>query len=435
MEPHLQADPLGQRLDPAGDRSARREAGPGLYVHVPFCARRCAYCDFDTGALSAAGVERYLAAMERECAIRAGEARGIVFDSVFFGGGTPSALSARHFRRLWSALRAHFSIRRGAEITLEANPESVGDRLLEAWSEAGVNRLSMGAQSFDPEELVALGRIHSAERPAAAFAQAREHGFTRLSLDLMFGFPGHVLRRWRATVESALELAPEHLSAYCYIPEPGTPLGDEVASGRQALPEAEEQADAYAWLTSRLEEAGYSCYETSNFCRAGGQARHNLTYWLRRPYLGLGPSAHGLFRGDRYGNLQSLPRWAAALESGRRPEAEVEPETPYSIALEVMMLGLRLADGIHREDYPEPAWREVERRYRRPFQRALETGRLEEARGGVRIPGSLRFTADDVIAWIEAEAERGVREAPRFDRHTDVFLTSVSCHSTLSPGA
>src|SRR5205814_5875221 len=158
---------------------------------------------------------------------------------------------ARHFRRVWQALASGFTIAKGAEITLEANPESVRPALLDAWAGAGVNRLSMGAQSFVPEELEALGRIHPAERPGEAFAMARAHGFRRLSLDLMFGFPGHVRGRLEHSLDRALALEPEHVSAYCYIPEPGTPLGDRVLRREAALPSADEQADEYAILTER----------------------------------------------------------------------------------------------------------------------------------------------------------------------------------------
>jgi len=396
-------------------------------VHVPFCARRCSYCDFSTGQLSAAAVERYLAAIAIEAGLRAPAAGDLAFSSVFFGGGTPSALSARHFGRLWAMLRGHFSIARDAEITLEANPESVKGPLLDAWAGAGVNRLSMGAQSFDPAELETLGRIHPAERPGEAFGLARAHGFQRLSLDLMFGFPGNSIERWSASLERALALEPEHLSAYCFIPEPGTPLGDRVGQGVASLPDPEEQAEAYALLTERLTRAGFRCYETSNFCRPGGEARHNLVYWLRRPYLALGPSAHGFVNGVRYGNHYGLQQWAAALENGTLPAGEVEEETESSIAQEVMMLGLRLAEGIQVSDYPEPTWNAVTRRYGLAVERALATGRLE-AVGGVRIPSTFRFVADEIIAWIEAEAERS-----GFDRFAHRYITSVPCHNPHSP--
>jgi oxygen-independent coproporphyrinogen-3 oxidase len=386
--------------------AARAEARLGLYVHVPFCAVRCTYCDFSSGSMSAAAVERYLRGIEIEAARRAPPAAAVAFTSVFFGGGTPSALSARHFARLWRALRSHFAIAAGAEITLEANPESVRPALLEAWAAAGVNRLSMGAQSFEPRELARLGRIHDAARPGSAFALARVHGFRRLSLDLMFGFPGHTPARFAATLERALALGPEHLSAYCFIPEAGTPLGDEVLRGAARLPDPEQQADLYASLGERLSREGFGPYETSNFCRPGAEARHNLVYWLRRDYLGLGPSAHGLWRGARYGNHYGMDRWAASLEADR-PCDTVEPESARSRADEIVMLGLRLATGLAADDQPPAVWGEVMRRYGRAFRDALATGRLEPTVGGVRIAGRHRFLADDIIAWLMAAAERG----------------------------
>jgi oxygen-independent coproporphyrinogen-3 oxidase len=334
---------------------------------------------------------------------------------------------------VWRALSASYSIAGNAEITLEANPESVRPALLDAWAEAGVNRLSMGAQSFVPEELEALGRIHPAERPAEAFALARAHGFRRLSLDLMFGFPGHTMDRWRHTVESALALDPEHLSAYCFIPEAGTPLGNAVLSGARALPSSEEQAEGYEALARWIEPAGYAVYETSNFCRANAEARHNLVYWLRRPYVGLGPSAHGLVNGARYGNHYALDRWAAALETGASCEAEREPEGVESVALEVMMLGLRLAAGLDRRDHAPRVWSAVERRYGAAFDRAVAAGRLARTPHGVRIPREHAFLADDVIAWIEARAA-GLRESGASDRAEEIVaLPSDRAHATDRP--
>ena len=414
MEPDPEPHPLNRPAPrPAAPRRRDLE-GPapgssvaarlGLYVHVPFCAVRCRYCDFSSGSLSARALERYLGGMEREASRRAPEAGGAVFTSAFFGGGTPSALSARHFARLVGTLRAHFTIAPDAEITLEANPESVRPALLDAWRAAGVNRLSFGVQSFHTDELARLGRIHDAARPGAAVALARAHGFGRLSLDLMFGFPGHSAERFAATVERALELEPEHVSAYCFIPEMGTPMGDEVLGGRVTLPDADRQADLYASLTARLARAGYGCYETSNFCRPGAEARHNLVYWLRRDYLGLGPSAHGLWRGTRYGNHYATERWAAGLEAGM-PCDEREIESAGSRADEIVMLGLRLSRGISAADHPPERWRELIGRYGTAFRSGVATGRLAATADGVRIPPRHRFVADDVIAWLMASAD------------------------------
>jgi oxygen-independent coproporphyrinogen-3 oxidase len=426
MEPHPEPDPLTGSGPPrtaaalpegpaAGSRAAARL---GLYVHVPFCAVRCRYCDFSSGSLSARALARYLEAMEREAARRAPAAAGVAFRSVFFGGGTPSALSARHFAELMALLRRHFMIHPDAEITLEANPESVRDPLLAAWRAGGVNRLSFGVQSFHADELAQLGRIHDAARPAEAVERARAHGFERLSLDLMFAFPGHTGERFAATLEQALALSPEHLSAYCFIPEAGTPMGDEVLSGRAELPDADRQADLYQQLTDRLERAGYGGYETSNFCRPGAEARHNLVYWLRRDYLALGPSAHGLWHGVRYGNHYALERWAASLEQGE-PCDTCEPESARSRADEVVMLGLRLAHGVSAADHAPERWREVIDRYGRAFDAGLATGRLMAGEDGVRIARRHRFVADDVIAWLMAHVARADardRDAAAVDR-------------------
>jgi len=300
--------------------------------------------------------------------------------------------------------------------------------LLDAWREAGVNRLSMGVQSFHDDELERLGRIHDAARPGAAFALARRHGFRRLSLDLMFGFPGHGAARWKATLARALELGPEHLSAYCFIPERGTRLGDAALDGTLRLPSPAAQARAYATLCETLEAAGYAGYETSNFARPGAEARHNLVYWLVRPYLALGPSAHGFVNGARYANHYAFSRWATALERGHDPEAEREPHTRERRATEIMMLGLRLGTGLEPRDHPAQVWEDLMRRYGRAFDQAVGAGRLERTPRGFAIPERLRFVADDVLAWIEARASN-----VQVDRGSNVSLTLSPCPSLHSP--
>lgn len=434
VEPPLPPDPLsaarraGAGTAPAeGPSDAAREAArAGLYVHVPFCATRCTYCDFATGTLSRPALERWLDAIERDIRVRAETAAGLEWSSVFFGGGTPSVLASRHFRRVMDAISASFRLASGAEITLEANPESVRDPLLETWRAAGVNRLSMGVQTFEPAGLRMLGRIHDGRRPAEAVAQARAHGFERISLDLMFGYPDHDAAAWARTLDRALALEPEHVSAYCFIPEPGTPLGHAVLDGRVGLPAPEAQADLYAQLTERLESAGYAAYETSNFARPAAEARHNLVYWLRRDYLGLGPSAHGLWQGLRYGNHYATGRWAAALERGRACDVH-ERETASSRADEIVMLGLRLARGLAARDHAPERWSEVEALYGAAFGAALATGRLATTADGVRIPARHRFVADDVIAWLMARADRAGREAsqsaPGFDSRATASVT------------
>jgi len=399
--------------------AARSEARLGLYVHVPFCAVRCTFCDFATGSLSGEKVERYLTAIAREASLRAPDAAGARFTSVFFGGGTPSALPRRHFSRLAGTLRDAFDIAPDAEITLEANPESVRPALLDAWAEAGVNRLSMGAQSFVPAELERLGRIHDADRPREALRLARAHGFRRLSLDLMFAFPGHDLASWRHTLDRAIALDVEHLSAYAFIPEDGAPMGAAVLRGELALPSPTRQAALYATLVRTLGQAGYACYETSNFARPGGEARHNLVYWLRRDHLALGPSAHGLWRGVRHMNVRNFDAWADGLAHGR-PWRTLEPETVASRSDEIVMLALRLGAGLVPEDHDPVEWSEVVARFGARLDRAVRERRLIRYHGGWRISARHRFVADEILAWvlagaaspIDTPAERSVTSRP-----------------------
>ncbi len=391
-------------------RAARAGAGAALYVHVPFCAAPCPYCHFSKDTLSRGGVERWLAALEREAALRAPAAGGVRFRSVFFGGGSPSAISARDFTRAWRTVVAHFTLAPGAEVTLEANPESTGPRALAAWAEAGVDRLSFGVQSFVPGELAALGRLHDARRPAEAFALARAHGFRRLSLDLMFGFPGHTAPNWAHTLERSLALEPGHVSAYGFIPEDGTPLGDAVRRGAARALEPEAEADLHAQADERLAAAGLAPYETSNWARPGEECRHNLAYWLRRDHLALGPSGHALWHGERWANARSLGDWAARLEQGLDPALEREPETADSRADEVLLLGLRLAAGLDPADHAPESARALEQRFGAALEAARREGRLERANGAWRVPARYRFVADEVIAWLLARARPLVAE-------------------------
>lgn len=386
------------------DAAARDAARVGLYVHVPFCAVRCTYCHFSTAVFERGLLDRWLDAIEREISRRAPDAQGTAFTSVFFGGGTPSALSARHFRRLWSALSAAFTLAPDAEVTLEANPESVKPALLDAWAEAGVNRLSLGAQSFAPQELATLGRVHDEARPAEAVRLARAHGFTRVSLDLMYGYPAHTLESFESTLAHAFAQPIEHLSAYAFIADRGTPLGDAVHEGRAHVASDDAQAEMYAAFLAHAARAGMRPYETSNVSRPGAEARHNLTYWLRREYLALGPSAHGLWRGERYANRWSTHEWATALAEGGSPECERERETRRSVADEIVMLALRLGSGLRMADYAPAAWAAVEARHGAALEAAAREGRLERTHEGWRVPPVYRFVADDAIAWVLARA-------------------------------
>jgi len=426
VRPAVPTDPLS-----SGPSAAVRDAArTGLYVHVPFCSVRCTYCHFSTGALTGPRLDRWFAALERECAQRAPLAADTAFTSVFFGGGTPSTLSSRHFRRLWSLLREHFRLAADAEVTLEANPETVKPSLLETWLEAGVNRLSMGAQSFDAAELRALGRVHGTERPLEAVRLAREAGMPRLSLDLMYGYPGSSTETFERTLDRAIDAGVGHLSAYAFIPESGTPMGDAVLAGELAELDDDAQADLHAFATARLAQAGLAFYETSNFARPGEEARHNLVYWLRRDHLALGPSAHGLWRGTRQANHHSLEDWAADLEAGGSGAVELEQPGPEARADETLMLALRLGSGLDRGDQPAAVWDDVLLRHGEGLAAAVVEGRLEAVTDAWRVPACHRFVADDIIAWIAARAR-----PLAVDSVSRGSLESTPCPAPLSPAA
>ena len=344
---------------------APSEARPlGLYLHVPFCARKCPYCDFNTYAgldgLHAAFVE----GLCLEIAQVAPLAEGRPLTSIFLGGGTPTLLEGPQLARIFATIRERFELAPGAEVSSEANPGTVDLARFEALREAGVNRLSMGVQSFQADELDFLGRIHGADEARAAFAAARSAGFDAINLDLMFGLPGQAPRAWQASLDSALELGTEHLSLYSLIVEPGTPLARWVAEGSCTAPDDDRAAELYAIARSRLAAAGYRHYEVSNWAKdAPGSAaaappehacRHNLLYWRNGDFLAVGPGAHGclhqpataerLHAARRWWNLRGVESYLRRLREGGSAEAGSERIEGVAAMGETMMLGLRLID-------------------------------------------------------------------------------------------
>jgi putative oxygen-independent coproporphyrinogen III oxidase len=321
----------------------------GLYVHVPFCLTRCGYCDFNTYAGLDHLAGGYVDMLEREARLYADEWNGEEFVSLFFGGGTPTTLPATRLVRVLDELRAAFAFDPEAEITTEANPDTIDQAYLGSLLEAGVGRLSMGVQSFDNAVLTALERIHSPESAVLAFAAARRAGFDNVNLDLIYGAYGESLESWRRTLERALDLGPEHLSCYALTIEPATPLGRKVAAGLVPSPDPELQADMYELACQLLGKAGYEHYEISNWALPGLRCRHNLGYWQGRPYLGLGAGAHSYRDGMRWWNVRPPQQYVASVARGDRPVGGEELLTDEERQMERLLLGLRVADGIPAE--------------------------------------------------------------------------------------
>jgi oxygen-independent coproporphyrinogen-3 oxidase len=318
----------------------------GLYVHVPFCTKRCHYCSFNTAPLDGAGpMRRYLGAVRREVGLLAGAAWAgeVEIGTIFFGGGTPSLLDADDLAGLLDAVRAAFAVAPGAEVTVECNPESVSRQKLAAYRAAGVNRISLGVQSLDDAILARLGRLHDARTARVAFEAAREAGCDNVSVDLMHGLPDLDPPTWSRTVEGVLGWGPEHLSAYGLTLDAGSLW---AVTGVDGLPAEAAVVEQY-WTLARAAAAhGLEHYEISNYGRPGFRARHNLVYWHAAEYLAVGPGACGFLGEVRYGNVKPVVRYCAALESGALPIDTWERLTPRQRLGERLILGLRLAAGV-----------------------------------------------------------------------------------------
>jgi putative oxygen-independent coproporphyrinogen III oxidase len=328
----------------------------GLYIHVPFCRRKCPYCDFFSET-DLALISEWLRALGREMALYRDFAP--VFDSLYLGGGTPSLLEPAELEVLLTALWQNFTLSPQGEITLEANPDDLTLEKLRAYQGLGINRLSLGVQSFSDGELAFLGRRHDAAQNLRALMWARETGFAHLSLDLIYGLPGQTFKEWEENLATALRFGPEHLSCYQLTVSPGTPLARWQAEGR-LTPFAEETERNFFLFTSQfLEDHGYLHYEVSNFARnLEYRSRHNLKYWNHTPYLGLGPGAHS-FRGNRrWWNKADVKEYCRVLRTGGVPLAGEETLTPEQLHLEALFLGLRTKEGVPLEAVPRGSRRD-----------------------------------------------------------------------------
>ena len=322
----------------------------GLYIHIPFCRSKCDYCDFYSLAGKDNRMDDYQKALLAHLEETAQLAVGIPVDTVYIGGGTPSYYGAKRICELLAAVKKLFKLEEGAEITMEANPDSVDMKMLKKLRKAGVNRLSMGMQSSCPEELQAIHRPHTAGQVDEAVAAARKAGIQNLSLDLIYGLPGQTHESWHESVEHALSLKPEHLSCYGLKVEEGTPLAARVAAG-EVLPDDDTQADLYLWTVQYLKEAGYPQYEISNFSKPGRESRHNMRYWLTRPYIGFGPGAHSDFGGHRYSISRDLEGYISGVLHGGSFIDSDEQIPRRERGGEYLMLRLRTVRGVDPWEY------------------------------------------------------------------------------------
>ena len=352
-------------------------------MHLPFCVERCGYCSFNTAPYTPGGLDRFLAALLRECDLVAAApwAGRVTLDTLFLGGGTPSLLDAPQMAAVLGRIGARFRLEPGAEVTVECNPDDVTRERLAGYRRAGVSRISLGVQSLDDAILSRLDRRHSAAQARATFGAAREAGFADISVDLIYGLPGLDVDTWTRTVREVLAWWPDHLSAYALTLDEGSLWH---AAGVTGLP-AEETVTAQYWTLARLAaEAGFEHYEVSNYARPDHRSRHNQRYWRWEEYVGLGPGACGFLGHVRYGNVKPVERYCRLVESGALPLLTHEVLTERQALAERLILGLRTSDGVPAERLAE---RCVLERGRLPgaLEAWRERGLLAEGNGRVRL--------------------------------------------------
>jgi oxygen-independent coproporphyrinogen-3 oxidase len=396
--------------------------GVSLYLHIPFCHVKCHYCDFTSYAGVLRLRESFVAALRDEIAYAGWQSRRENGGkrrcrTIFFGGGTPSLLSAEQVALLLVAARDAFDVDPDAEISLEANPGALEYGHLDELRSLGVNRLSMGAQSFDAALLRWMGRIHSPEDVERAFGAARAAGFDNINLDFMYALPGQTLESWIATLERALALKPDHLSLYSLIVEEHTPLHRWVSEGKVTPPDDDLAADMYEHARERLRAAGYIHYEISNWARPGRECAHNLTYWRNLPYIGLGAGAHSWYAGRRFVEAKSLREYTERVNtifvSPRRdagtmlPAAAVIEEEVISRELEMaetVMLGLRLTAGVDLADFERRYGQALESVFAERLRDGRAAGLVETVEGRLRLTEQGTLLGNEVFAALLPDA-------------------------------
>ncbi len=370
-----------------------------LYIHIPFCVRKCRYCDFVSYPYNESNARLYITGLRREIELRVGGKldKRWPLSTVFIGGGTPTCLSTAMLLEIINFIKGHFILSSGVEFTIEANPGTVDADKLSALRRAGVNRLSLGAQACTEATLGILGRIHTHAQTVAAVRQAREAGFENVNMDLIFEVPGQTLTEWQCCLEQVVALQPEHVSAYGLQLEEGTPLKEQVDSGLLQPCVEEDGLAMYRAAAEILKTAGLEQYEISNFARSGRQCCHNLVYWHNEEYLGLGPAAHSRLGGVRMSNEANLIDYMTRLNTGALPVAWSEDITPENDIFETIFLGLRMICGLDLERFRQRFGRPLSQMYPGLTESLVNKGLLERRGNHLRLTQRGLMVANEVM--------------------------------------
>jgi len=366
-----------------------------LYIHFPFCRRRCGYCSFVSYQGRESDIPEYIKALQKELMLRAIDQRVC---SIYFGGGTPSLLSPEQIREILSVIHSYFTVNAASEVTLEANPGTVDETYLTAIKKAGVNRLSLGVQSWDDGELALLGRIHTAAEARDAVQFARNSRFSNLNIDLIYGLPGQTLKSWHKTLDDAIGFSPEHISLYPLTLEDDAPMRLAIERGKLPLLDPDLTADQYELAQDTLAAHGYHHYEISNWAKQGYECKHNMVYWHNLPYLGVGIAAYSYIDGHRLANTTDLDSYLNAFARNLLPACELDEEIDPELQLsETVILGLRLSEGIGLDDINRRFGIDLLRHYEQQVDETASLGLLEYSGQRIRLTRRGRLLGNEVF--------------------------------------
>ena len=394
------------------------EQGIGLYVHIPFCQTKCSYCDFNTYERIEDQIPNYVTALTNEIKAWSDLLSQPVVHTIFLGGGTPSYLPVDNIKHILSTIHSSYKVYESAEITLECNPGDITLERASGWSDAKVNRVSMGVQSFNDGLLALLGRRHTAHEAKQAFHTLRKAGFNNQSLDLIYGLPHQSASQWSDTLNEAVALGPDHISLYSLQIEEGTPLAVDVKKGRYPIPDDDLAAEMYEEAQHKLRANGFTQYEISNWAKPGMKSQHNIIYWLNEPYLGVGAGAHSWLEGQRFFNLKSPTRYVTAMDNNHKeinqdpiatmqtpfgPVEQVDVTTATIDIGETMMMGMRLNAGVSHKRFEKRFGTPLDKIFPKELNRLVALGLVEITAEGVRLTDKGRLLGNEVFAEFISE--------------------------------
>jgi oxygen-independent coproporphyrinogen-3 oxidase len=370
----------------------------GMYIHIPFCTKKCGYCDFYS-ITQLDLIDEFVKALVKEIRLTARDHTSLTLETVYLGGGTPTLLNNHQLETIWNSLHQHFKVNPQGEFTIEANPGTLDETKLRFLKYLGLNRLSLGAQSFHANHLSFLERIHSVNDILENFKAAREAGFDNINIDLITAFPGLSLDQFRQTLHQVIPLNCEHISCYTLILEPDTTFYERYRRGELNHLNSDQEADFYELTNHVLEDAGYTAYEISNFAQdSSWQCQHNFKYWNHEPYLGMGPSAHSFMQPYRWKNVRNLNQYLEQLQNDQLPVNQKEKLSGDSLEFEYIFLQLRLRKGLNILDYSKRFHKDFKETYSDRLMQFLSSGMLEQDGNYLRLSKQGWLLADEIVS-------------------------------------